>query len=122
MTGFSSIIYGNNMATKSTLAQERTIPLEFTERRANLFLVCIDGLRSQIPNDERLNMELDKLGQVISKVISRKKVTDMGREIEGYFKGKTLEKDFRETEKQATKNIVLGMANALKEVLTAVGS
>jgi len=67
-------------------------------------------------------MELGKLAQVITKVISRKRVTGLGLEIEGHFKGKILEKEFRDTEKQATKNIVLGMANALKEILTDVGS
>lgn len=110
------------MATKSTGIREKTIPLEFTERMANLFLVCINGLRSQIPDDERLNVELEKMGQIISKVISRKKITEMSREIEAHFEGKTLEKAFHGVEKQATKSIVLGMAHALKDVLTDVGS
>ena len=34
------------MATKSPVDQERTIPFAFTEQMANLFLICIDGLRS----------------------------------------------------------------------------
>lgn len=108
--------------TKNTKSKERTIPLEFTERMANLFLVCIDGLRSQIPNDDRLYMNLDKLHQVINKVVSRRKVTDLGQEIEAHFKGKTLEKDFQKSEKQATKNILLGIIHTLKEVETDVGS
>lgn len=110
------------MATKNTFAQGRTIPVEFSERMANLFLICIDGLRSQISNDDRLDMELDKLGKVINKVVSSNKMTDLGREIEDHFKGKILEKEFQETENQATKSIVLSMAHALKEVLTDVGS
>ncbi len=110
------------MTSKSTEAQERVIPVEFTERMASLFLICIDGLRSQIPNDEPLNLELDKLSQVINKVVSCNKLTDLGREIEAHFKGKTLENEFHETENQATKSIVLVMANALKEVLTDIGS
>lgn len=49
-------------------------------------------------------------------------MTDLGLEIEGHFKGKTLEKEFRDTEKKTTRNIVLGMANVLKEILTDIGS
>ena len=109
------------MVTKNPKAQKRAIPVEFTERMANLLLVCVEGLRSQIPDDDRLNIELDKLGQVINKVASNKK-TDLTWEIEGYFKGRTLAKQFQEAEKQATKGIALGMAFALKEVIGDVGS
>jgi diguanylate cyclase len=112
---------GTNMTTKKVLSQKRALPVEFTERMANLLLVCIEGLRTQIPDDERLNIELDKLGQVVNKVASNKR-TDLTGEIEGYFNGRTLEKQFQETEKQATKGIALGMAFSLKDVLTDVGS
>jgi len=71
------------MKTNSTRTLEKTPPIEFTERMANLFLVCLDGLCLQIPVDERLNIELKKLGEVIQKVVSRKKITDLSQEISG---------------------------------------
>jgi diguanylate cyclase len=109
------------MTTNNTLDQERTFPAEFTKRISSLFLVCIDGLCSQIPDDGRLNEELKKLGEVIKKSVGRNKKTDLGQEIEEYFKGISLEKNFHEAEKQATKELVLSIANALKEVLTDLG-
>jgi diguanylate cyclase (GGDEF)-like protein len=109
------------MTTKKVLTQKRIIPVEFSERMANLLLVCIDGICSQIPDDESLNIELDKLSQVISKVAS-KKSTDLTQEIAGYFKEKTLEKQFQATVKKATKGIALDMAFSLKETLIVVGS
>ena len=110
------------MIPNSTLDQESTLPIEFTKRINNLFLVLIDGLRSQIPDDAPLHMDLKKLGEVMEKVVARKNKTELGKEIDGYFKETSLEKGFRETERQAIKEIVLSIANALKEVLTGVGS
>lgn len=110
------------MATKNSEIQTKGIPIQFSERIANLFLVCLDGLCLQIPEDEFLHLELKKLGEVIEKVVSRKKVTDLGQEIQEYFKGASLEKGFREAERQVVKEIVLDMASSLQGVLEDVGS
>ena len=100
---------------------EKPIPVQFTKRLSNLFLVCIDGFISEIPKDSRLRIELEKLSQVIQKIVPYKKMTGLASDIQDHFEKRKLKTEFEVTEKQATKNIVLGITSALKGVLSDVG-
>ncbi len=101
---------------------ERVIPTEFTDRVCNILIVCIKGMRDQLAFEDPLNQKLEQLEKVIRKAARIGQVSDLGKSIEDFFKGKSLENQFKESEKEETKTIVLSMVGVLKEVVGNLGS
>ncbi len=101
---------------------ERVIPTEFTDRVCNILIVCIKGMRDQLLIEDPLNQKLEQLEKVIRKAARIGQMTDLGKAIEDFFKGKKLESQFKESEKEETKTIVLSMVGVLKEVVGNLGS
>ncbi|NIP99952.1 MAG: diguanylate cyclase, partial [Nitrospinaceae bacterium] len=72
-----------------------------------------------IPPRESLHTTLNDLGRVIKKAISTKPITGIAKEIEDYFVRLTLENKFRETKKEAMKQIVQDMADTIQEMVAS---
>lgn len=108
------------MKSKESIEQ-KSLPAEFTERVCALLLTFIDGTLSQISPESSLATKLKNIKEVVHKALSFKKSSDLGREINDFFNEKNIENEFEEVAKEETKHIVLGMANAIQEVVGGVG-
>ena len=110
------------MNAPTTTVEPKTIPVEFTERVCNLLLICIDGVKTQIPENSPLLGKLDSLSQVVKKAISLQKTSDLGKDIQELFREKSVAGNFQELERAETKHIILAMAQVIQEVVQGIGS
>ncbi len=101
--------------------EQKQFPAEFTERVCVLLLTFIDGLLSQVSPNNPLSIKLKKIKEVVNKALSSKKTSNLGIDINEFFREKNIESDFREVAKEETKHIVLSMASAIQEVMGTVG-
>ena len=94
---------------------------EFSERVTRLLIAAVEGICSLLAEADPLRDKLDNLTLVLKKAVRPKPASDLGKEIQDYFVRKKLEDGFRVTERTEMKQILVDLAQILKDMVTSTG-
>ncbi|MBI5427957.1 MAG: GGDEF domain-containing protein [Nitrospinae bacterium] len=94
---------------------------EFADRVIRLLIVCAEGISRFIEEKDGLYAKLGDLIRVLKKAIRHKPISDLGKEIQDFFSRKKLEDDFRATEKEEIKAIVIDLTQTLTGMVSSSG-
>ncbi len=94
---------------------------EFSDRVTRLLITCFEGICSLLPETEALHDKLTSMLQVLKKAIRVKPVSDFAKEIQDYFVKRKLEDDFRATERDEMKQILVELTEIFKGTVSASG-
>ncbi len=94
---------------------------EFTDRVTRLLISCIENLCRFLPSSDPLNGKLQGLLKVLKKAIRYKPVSGLAKEIQDFFNRKKLEEEFRFTEKEEMRQIVMDLTQTIKDFASVSG-
>ncbi len=102
-------------------AEFATVDPEFSDRVIRLQIVCVEGISRFLEEKDGLYSKLNDLTRVLKKAIRHKPISDLGKEIQDFFSRKKLEDDFRATEKDEIKTIVIDLTQTLTDMVSSSG-
>ncbi|QPJ66075.1 MAG: GGDEF domain-containing protein [Candidatus Nitrohelix vancouverensis] len=100
----------------------KSFPIEFTVRIARILYAFLEGILKLLSKEDMLGAKLSDLASVIRKSVRVKPLEGVAQDVGNYFEKAKLNREMAEVEKEGLKDMVLGLAKSMKEMVGASGS
>ncbi len=116
MTGVHDLMSSKPAQNGLKLPGDKKISPEYVERLSRILLAFCGGSRELLGEDSPLDKKLSDLIRVIEKTLDPEPPTGLAGEISDYFEKKSVEDQFRSSERQGLLGIVRELTHSLKEI------